>query len=101
MIGKYHQYSGGWNDYTGEENNALISPNFAYYSGERGKANDYYSTASTAVIGVYINHILSAAEAVWGATRFNKNLAVNFRVETYNLAGGSELIPTLKVKFSF
>jgi hypothetical protein len=101
MIGKYHQYSAGWNDYTGGENNALISPNYAYYSGERGQANDYYNTASTAVIGVYINHLLSAAEAVWGATRFNNNLAVNFRVETYNLAGGSELIPTLKVKFSF
>lgn len=101
LIGKYHQYSSGWNDYAGGSNNELISPNFTYYAGERGEANDYYSTASTAVIGVYINHILSAAEAVWGATRFNKNLAVNIRVETYNLAGGSELVPTLKVKFSF
>jgi hypothetical protein len=101
LIGKYHQYSGGWNDYTGGANNSQISPNFTYYSGQRGIANDYYNNASTAVIGIYINHILSAAEAVWGATRFNKNLAVNFRVEPYNTAAGTELVPTIKMKFSF
>jgi hypothetical protein len=101
MIGKYHQYAAGWNDYTGGSNNDLISPNFTYYSGQRGMANDYYNTSSTAIVGVYINHILSAAEAVWGATRFNKNLAVNFRVEPFNFASGTELVPTLKFKFSF
>jgi hypothetical protein len=101
LIGKYHQYSGGWNDYTGGANNSQISPNYIYYSGQRGIANDYYNTSSTAIIGVYINHILSAAEAVWGATRFNKNLAVNFRVEPFNFATGTELVPTLKFKFSF
>lgn len=101
LIGKYHQYAAGWNDYTGGPNNDLISPNFLYYAEQRGLANDYYNNASTAVIGIYINHILSAAEAVWGAARFNNNLAVNLRVETYNFAGGSELVPTLKMKFSF
>ena len=101
LIGKYHQYSGGWNDYTGGANNSQISPNYIYYSGQRGLANDYYNTSSTAIMGVYINHILSAAEAVWGATRFNKNLAVNFRVEPFNFASGTELVPTLKFKFSF
>jgi Family of unknown function (DUF5683) len=101
LIGKYHQYSGGWNDYTGGANNSQISPNYIYYSGQRGLANDYYNTSSTAIVGVYINHILSAAEAVWGATRFNKNLAVNFRVEPFNFASGTELVPTLKFKFSF
>ncbi|MDZ7623191.1 MAG: DUF5683 domain-containing protein [Ignavibacteriaceae bacterium] len=101
LIGKYHQYSGGWNDYTGGANNSQISPNYIYYSGQRGLANDYYNTSSTAIMGVYINHILSAAEAVWGATRFNNNLAVNFRVEPFNFASGTELVPTLKFKFSF
>ena len=101
LIGKYHQYSGGWNDYTGGANNSLISPNYEYYSGQRGLANDYYNNSSTAIMGVYINHLLSAAEAVWGSTRFNKNLAVNFRVEPYNTATGTELVPTIKMKFSF
>ena len=101
MIGKYHQYSPGWNDFTGGSNKEIISPNFEYYSGERGQANDYYNTSSTAIVGVYINHLLAAAEAVWGANRFNDKLAINLRVEPYNFASGTELVPTLKVKFSF
>ena len=28
LIGKYHQYSSGWNDFTGGANKELISPNF-------------------------------------------------------------------------
>jgi hypothetical protein len=101
VIGKYHQYSSGWNDYTGGANNDLISPNFTYYSGERGLANDYYNTASTAVIGIYVNHLLSAAEAVWGANRFNDNLTVSLRVQNTNLVYGSELVPTLMLKYNF
>jgi hypothetical protein len=101
MIGKYHQFAPGWNDFPDNQINREPTPNFLYYSDLRGLANDYYNNASTAVIGVYINHLLSAAEAVWGATRFNNNLAVNLRVENYNIAGGSELVPTLKVKYSF
>ena len=101
LIGKYHQYSSGWNDFAGGSNKELISPNFIYYSGERGQANDYYNTSSTAIVGIYINHLLAAAEAVWGANRFNDKLAINLRVEPYNFASGTELVPTLKFKFSF
>ena len=43
----------------------------------------------------------AAAEAVWGANRFNDKLAINLRVEPYNFASGTELVPTLKMKFSF
>lgn len=101
LIGKYHEYSPGWNDFTGGANKELISANFTYYAGERGQANDYYNTASTAIVGIYINHLLAAAEAVWGANRFNDKLAINLRVEPYNFASGTELVPTLKMKFSF
>jgi len=101
LIGKYHQYSSGWNDFTGGANKELISPNFAYYSDQRGQANDYYNTASTAIVGIYINHLLAAAEAVWGANRFNDKIAINLRVEPYNYASGTELVPTIKMKFSF
>lgn len=101
LIGKYHQYSPGWNDYTGGANHDLVSPNLLYYSGERGKANDFYSTAKTAVIGIYINHFISALEAVWGATRFNKDIALNVRVNTINIANQSEFVPTLNFRYSF
>lgn len=101
LIGKYHSYAPGWNDFTGGSNNELISPYFTYYAGERGTANDYYNTSSTAVVGIYINHILSAAEAVWGANRFNSNLSVSLRVQNSNLANRNELVPTLFLKYRF
>ncbi len=50
LIGKYYQYSSGWDDYSGGENNTLTSPNFHYYSGMRGDANDYYNVSSKAVM---------------------------------------------------
>lgn len=101
LIGKYHQYSPGWNDFIGGSNIDLISPNFLFYAGERGEANDFYNLASTAVVGIYINHLLSAAEAVWGAARFNNNLDVKLRVETHNSFEGTELVPTLKLRYNF
>ena len=101
LIGKYHQYSPGWNDYTGGDNTTLLSPNFKFYSLERGKANDFYTVASTAVIGIYINHFLSALDAVWTTINYNKSLAVKIRVEEIHFADRSELIPTLKVSFNF
>lgn len=101
LIGKYHQYSSGWNDFTGGGNKDQISPNFIYYSGMRGDANDYYSVASTAVIGIYVNHFLSALDAVWSASQFNKNLAVNVRLESIQLANRAEFYPTINFKYSF
>ncbi|HLG32295.1 MAG TPA: DUF5683 domain-containing protein [Ignavibacteriaceae bacterium] len=101
VIGKYHQYSSGWNDFTGGSNKELISPNFTYYAGERGTANDYYSTSSTVVVGIYINHLLSAAEAVLGANRFNNNLSVSLRVQNSNLVDRDELVPTLFLRYNF
>ena len=102
MIGKYHQFASGWNDFNPNQSSTdPISSNFLYYSDLRGQANDYYNTASTAIVGIYINHLLAAAEAVWGANRFNDKIAINLRVEPYNFASGTELVPTLKMKFSF
>jgi|SRR5690554_145850 len=101
LIGKYHHYSPGWDDYDGGENTQLLSPNFKFYSKERGKANDFYTTAKTAVIGIYINHFLSALDAVWSTITYNKSLAVKMRVEQTQLADHVELIPTLKVSVGF
>jgi len=101
LIGKYHQYSSGWNDYTGGENNDQISPNFTFYSGMRGEANDFYSVASTAVIGIYVNHFLSALDAVWSTTQFNKDLAVKVRLENIQYANRVEYYPKIYFTYSF
>ncbi len=100
MIGKYHQYSPGWNDFTGGTVSDLSS-NFLFYSGLRGKANDYYNVASGAVLGIYINHFLSALDGVWSAVRYNSNLAVKMRVEGQQFADHYEYIPTLQFSYSF
>lgn len=102
LIGKYHQFSPGWHDFDPNNSNENIIPQqMLFYSSMRGEANDLYGTASTAVIGIYVNHILSAIEAVWSAAQYNKNLAVNFRFENEYISGRLELIPTVKFKYNF
>jgi len=101
LIGKYHQYSSGWNDFTGGGNKDQVSPNLIYYSGMRGDANDYYSVASTAVIGIYVNHFLSALDAVWSATQFNKHLAIKVRLENIQLTNRTEFYPKIYFTYSF
>jgi hypothetical protein len=104
MIGKYRQYSPGWDDYNTILNGSnwdLTTPNMLYYSGERGKANDYYNTASAAVIGVYINHFLSALDGVWSAIQHNNDLALKMRVHGQQFADHYEYIPTVNLSYSF
>ncbi|HEX7356897.1 MAG TPA: hypothetical protein VF270_04215 [Ignavibacteriaceae bacterium] len=101
LIGKYHQFSAGWNDFSGGANKDQISPNFIFYSGLRGEANDFYSVASTAVIGIYVNHFLSALDAVWSATQFNKDLAVKIRLENYQFADHVDFYPKIYFTYNF
>jgi hypothetical protein len=82
LIGKYQQFYQGWSDAepsldTYEEISARLDAGgtqFTYYSGERGKANDYYSTASTGVTVAVINHIVSAIDAAWSASSYNSTI---------------------------
>jgi TM2 domain-containing membrane protein YozV len=100
MIGKYHQFRAGWADYT-PELGFNVSPLFHEYTGMRATANDYYNTASKAVIGIYINHFLSAIDAYWSTTIYNKELVARVTVENRQYADYIELVPTLKLKLSF
>ncbi len=100
MIGKYHQFRAGWADYSSSFG-FNVSPLFHQYSGMRATANDYYNTASKAVIGIYINHFLSAIDAYWSTTIYNKELVARVTVENRQYADYIELVPTLNLKFSF
>jgi len=60
-----------------------------------------YNLASKAVIGLYINHLLSAIDAAWSATTYNKNLAINMRVQNIQLADRIEFVPTLNISYNF
>ncbi len=100
MIGKYHQFRAGWADYT-PDLGFNVSPLFHEYTGMRATANSYYNTASKAVIGIYINHFLSAIDAYWSTTIYNKELVARVTVENRQYADYIELVPTLNLKFSF
>ncbi|QQS34605.1 MAG: hypothetical protein IPM56_10025 [Ignavibacteriales bacterium] len=102
MIGKYPQFSHGWSDANQADTDYhILSPYYLYYSGERGKANDFYNVASKAVIGIYVNHFLSILDAVWTTANYNKDLSVKFRLEQNNLVREIDFIPTMHVSYSF
>jgi hypothetical protein len=102
LIGKYHEYSTGWDDFNpNSEDYKSVSPHFTYYSGERGKANDYYNVTSKAVIGIYINHFLSVLDAVWTTAQYNKSLAIRVRMEQIYFADKVELVPTVNFSYGF
>jgi len=102
LIGKYPQYSHGWNDANQSDTDFhIISPNFLFYSGERGKANDYFNISDKAILGIYINHLLSTIDAIWSSNNYNDNLVLKMRVENLQFAGKNELVPTIDFKIHF
>ncbi len=105
MIGKYPQFNVGWDDF-GDENTPFqygdpVTEKFKYYSDQRGKANDYYSVAKTAVIVVVTNHIISAVDAAWAASRYNKNLSMDMSLEKAQTGFASHYYPQLNLHYSF
>ncbi|MCX7797317.1 MAG: hypothetical protein N2249_01680 [Melioribacter sp.] len=105
MIGKYPQFNVGWDDF-GDENTPFnygdpLTPNFIYYSHERGKANDFYSVAHTAVLIIVTNHILSAIDAAWTASRFNKKLTLSAELKSYEFGYKTLYYPQLNLQYNF
>lgn len=111
MIGKYPQFNPGWNDFNDEDYaggftyNATrkdkVTENFNYYSGLRGEANDFYNIASSAVVAVVVNHFLSALDAAWSASRYNKNLELNMSIEKQQLGFYTDYYPQINMQIRF
>ncbi|MCU0454057.1 MAG: hypothetical protein MUE68_10400 [Bacteroidetes bacterium] len=101
LIGKYAQYGGGWDDagtFTPADLLAdRLSPRFLEYSKMRGRANDLYSTASTAGTLIVVNHIVSALEAAWGTSRSNRDLKARAEWRSIDRGGWSERVPHVSV----
>ncbi len=100
LIGKYKQYSSGWDEFNGTSYNQ-VPQIMKDYAVMRGNANDAYNVGSKAVVGIYINHLLSAIDAVWSATTYNKDLAIKMRVQNIQFADRIELVPTLNISYNF
>lgn len=102
LIGKYHQYSPGWDEFNpANSNNAEIPPVFLSYAVMRGKANDYYNNATKAVLAIYINHFLSAVHAVWATAMYNNNLSVRLQLDENEFRYAGNLSPRLTLKANF
>jgi hypothetical protein len=105
MIGKYAQFNVGWNDF-GDENTPFsygdpLTEKFKYYSHERGKANDFYNIASKAVLVIVINHFISAVDAAWTASRYNKNLELSAQLKKFEIGYNEIYYPQLNLKYNF
>jgi len=105
MIGKYPQFNVGWDDF-GDETTSFhfgdpVTGNFSYYAGERGKANDFYNVASKAVMITVINHFISAIDAAWTTSNYNKRLKMEMSLEKTNIGYFTEIYPVLNFEYRF
>ncbi len=101
MIGKYPQFNQGWDDAPPNFSYGdPVTPRFHFYSLERAKANDYYTTASTYVTIAVVTHVLSAADAAWSAGSYR---GVHAKVGFEPLRGSLDFVrvPTLRVLYAF
>ncbi len=103
MIGKYKQYHQGWADQNLQSPliEIDVSPMFTLYSQMRGDANDYYNVADKILLVVYVNHLLSALDAVLSAVSFNKELAFNVRLTPLRKENSVEMMPTVSLGMRF
>ncbi len=105
MIGKYPQFNPGWDDF-GDEHTPFkygddVTPHYHYYSDLRGKANSFYYVANTAVAIVIVNHILSAVEAMWTRSRYNKRIETKVALRKQDVGFAYFYYPELNVKVAF
>ncbi|RPH36291.1 hypothetical protein EHM92_04755 [bacterium] len=107
LIGKYPQFNQGWDDANTELPGdydvikANLTPNYQYYSGERGEANNYYDKASTFITVAIVNHVVSAIDAAWSAGSYNK---VHAEVGMQRVPVGGYYyahVPVVKVRYGF
>ncbi len=106
MIGKYSQFNVGWDEFGDDETKPYVfgdplTNEFIYYSKQRGKANDFYDVAKWAVIGIVVNHFVSALESAWSAHQINKNLKTSVTIEKIKIGYFVEHYPRLNISFRF
>jgi hypothetical protein len=113
LIGKYQNFQAGWTNLahipTRQQGpywfETYKDPVFVNYADERQKANDYYNYAKTGVIVVVLNHILSAADAAWTVTMFNKQIKMEtgFEIKRYQSPFTLQVgnLPTFNMKVTF
>ena len=100
MIGKYEQFSEGWDDYN---SSAEFSQNREFYLGQRRDSNDLLNKATYSAMFSLGNHILSAFDAALTVKRHNRRgekfSQVEFKMRL--VERNQELIPRLSATLRF
>ncbi|HCV42697.1 MAG TPA: hypothetical protein DGH68_04370 [Bacteroidetes bacterium] len=109
LIGKYQEFYQGWDDadptlttyvQITQRLHSSPQPNMIYYSKERGKANDYYASATTWVTVAVINHVASAAYAALSAGWYNSAHA-ELGLQQVPTETGYTSVPVMKMRWEF
>lgn len=87
LISKYNQFTRGWKDATGDELSS--SPMSFRHAVMRDNMNKQYEIAQTFVWGIFLNHALSAIDAVLLAHDHNSALRVEGSSRQRTLPDGS------------
>ncbi len=107
LIGKYDQFSRGWDDApddilsTSDLPVKSNSQRFYQYALMRAQANNYYDVAGTFVSVAVINHIVSAIDAFWSASKFNSNLHAEVKVRVQPTMFGVAPVTEAKFRYDF
>ena len=105
LIGKYPQFSTGWDD---ADTSAFAggtigirSKHFTQYMDMQVEAENYYDVARTYVGIVIVNHILSAVDAYWTASRHNHALHASVDMKIQRTQFGYQPVPMAHVTYNF
>ena len=109
MIGKYHQFNWGWDDFREEYDismthnemtvDFLVSENRYYYESRRDAHNEALKRATTFTTLAMLNHILSAVDAAWTTHKYNQQVTLGLRVEPMQYDRSIETALTLRVNW--
>ncbi|GEM_PF-501529 len=113
LIGKYQTFQAGWTNLAHDPTKSpgpynfetYRDPVFVNYAYSRQDANNFYDYANDGIYFVVLNHILSAADAAWTVSTFNKKLHMEtgFRINRFTspYTLKSESMPTLYMTVDF
>lgn len=105
LIGKYKQFYSGWDDADINVRPSDFEPQatsrFKMYAQTRADANHLYDVASTWVSIAVINHVVSAIDAYWSATRYNNALHAELKMRFEQTPYGPVPVTEAKVKYTF
>src|ERR1041385_6350824 len=102
LIGKYYQFSKGWDSQEGDLSDYHNgNPQFDTYREAFNQADKYYDVAVAFVSVAIANHILSAIDAAWSATRYNNDLHAEVQMRMIPSRYGFITMTEQNVKFTF